>query len=192
MSTAVLIPLKSFGAAKGRLAEALPPTERAALARHMASQVVKAASPLPAFVVCDDPDVAQWAVEVGASVLWRPANGLNSAVTQGRDAIRANGFDRIIVAHGDLPYATELAWVDQSDGVTIMTDRRSDGTNVMALPTEAAFVFAYGSGSAAKHEAEARRLGLSCDIVLDAKLGWDVDVPEDLVLPESATAFGEK
>ncbi len=170
----------------------MAPDERADLAKHMAHQVVKAASPLPVFVVCDDPAVAQWAVEVGASVLWRPANGLNSAVTKGRDALRAGGFERLIIAHGDLPYATELAWVDQSDGVTIMTDRRNDGTNVMALPTSADFVFAYGSGSAAFHQAEAHRLGLSCDIVLDAKLGWDVDIPEDLVLPEADSGFGDQ
>ena len=162
----------------------MEPQQRAELAQRMALQVVLAARPLPTFVVCDNEAVASWAVGVGASVLWRPANGLNSAVSQGRNSLRAAGFDRLIIAHGDLPFATELAWVDQSDGITIVTDRRQDGTNVMALPTDADFVFAYGAGSAAKHAAEAERIGLHCNIVLDAKLGWDVDVPEDLVGPD--------
>ncbi|MEZ5340085.1 MAG: 2-phospho-L-lactate guanylyltransferase [Acidimicrobiales bacterium] len=181
MSTAVLIPVKSFDAAKGRLAETLTPEARSNLAQAMASQVVAAARPLPTYVVCDDDEVAAWAVEAGASVIWRPANGLNDAVTKARDALRSLGFERLIVAHGDLPFATALAWVDHGHGVTILTDRRQDGTNVLALPLDVDFVFAYGAGSANNHQLEAARLGLTCNLIHDERLGWDVDTPEDLV-----------
>ena len=55
MPAAVVIPVKAFAAAKVRLASALTPPERAALARSMAEQVVAAAGTLPVTVVCADP-----------------------------------------------------------------------------------------------------------------------------------------
>ena len=71
------------------------------------------------------------------------------------------------------------------DGVTIVPDRRGDGTNVLALPTAAPFVFAYGTGSARRHQAEAERLGLPVRVVPDDALGWDIDTPDDLALYDS-------
>ena len=58
---AVLVPVKAFRDAKGRLSEALSPQERAELSRSMAATVVQAAAPLPVWIVCDDDDVAEWA-----------------------------------------------------------------------------------------------------------------------------------
>ena len=40
---------------------------------------------------------------------------------------------------------------------TLVPDRRLDGTNVLAVPTEAGFRFAYGAGSFGRHRAEAQR-----------------------------------
>lgn len=179
-TAAVLIPVKSFDLAKGRLAERLSPTERARLARVMARRVIDAASPLTAWVVCDSAEVADFAVSCGANVLWRPSRGLNAAVADGRDFARAEGIARLIVAHADLPLARELAWVAAGEGVTIVRDRRHDGTNVMAIPTEQPFTFHYGPGSAAAHRREAEDRGLDVRVVDDPDLGWDIDVPEDL------------
>ena len=89
----------------------------------------------------------------------------------------------MVVAHADLPLATDLSWVAGQDGVTLVPDRHGDGTNVAGVPTGSGFTFAYGAGSCALHEAEARRLGLAVRVVPDARLGWDVDRPEDLDLP---------
>jgi 2-phospho-L-lactate guanylyltransferase len=180
-STVVLVPVKAFHQAKGRLAPAVPPAERAELARRMATIVVAAAAPLPVAVVCDDPAVAAWAGEVGAEVLWRPGQGLNAAVTDGVAALRERGHRRVVVAHADLPLASGLAWVGAFAGVTIVPDRRDDGTNVIAVPTDAPFTFAYGAGSFRRHAAEARRAGLAVRVVRHPALGWDVDLPSDLL-----------
>lgn len=181
-ATAVVIPVKSFDVAKGRLADALDAEARTALAQRMAAAVISAAAPLPAWVVCEDHDVATWALSRSAGVIWREAPGLNAAVTAAVAFLAADGYLRAIVAHGDLPLARELAWVGDADGVTIVPDRRGDGTNVLSVPTGAGFVFAYGPGSAAKHRAEAERLGLSLRVVEDERLGWDVDTPDDLAV----------
>jgi 2-phospho-L-lactate guanylyltransferase len=147
----------------------------------MATAVVRAAGALPVLVVCDDDEVRAWAQELGVEVLWTPGLGLNGAVEAGVAHLAERGTARAIVAHADLPHAADLAWVDRGEGITIVPDRHGDGTNVIALPTEAGFRFAYGSGSCARHQNEGDRLGLPTAVVPDERLGWDVDRPEDLI-----------
>jgi len=183
VTAAVLIPVKDFRQAKGRLAGALSATERAALARAMASAVVRAAAPLPTFVVCDDDDVATWAAAAGAAVLWRPGLGLNGAVTDGVSELATAGFERVLVAHSDLPLASQLARLAPLPGITLVPDRRDDGTNVVCVPAGSAFTFAYGPGSFRRHLASARALRVAIRVVRDPHLGWDVDVPADLDHP---------
>lgn len=185
--TAVLVPVKAFAEAKVRLTPALPPDERAALARSMAGHVLSAAGDLPVAVVCDDPAVADWARARGVLVVWAPGQGLNRAVEVGVDRLAASGVERVVVAHADLPLAGSLSWVAAFPGVTLVPDHHDDGTNVACVPVGARFRFAYGPGSFHRHGAEARRLGLALRVVRDALLGRDVDVPDDLALVPTPT-----
>jgi 2-phospho-L-lactate guanylyltransferase len=180
---AVLVPVKAFEAAKQRLAEVLDPTARRSLAVAMADTVLRAAGPLPAAVVCDDEEVRAWAQDRGAEAIWTPDLGLNGAVEAGIAHLARRGTDRVIVAHADLPLATDLAWLADTDGATLVPDRHRDGTNVLCIPADVGFVPAYGAGSFRAHRAEAARLGLVARLVPDARLGWDVDVPADLAVP---------
>ena len=175
--------MKSFTEAKVRLADALPAGERAALARAMGARVIAAAGQLPVAVVCDDEDVAAWAVGLGADVIWSPGVGLNGAVTDGVVRLAASGAIEVIVAHADLPLADDLARLAGFAGVTFVPDRHGDGTNVLCVPTGVDFHFAYGPGSFARHRDEADRLALPYRVLRDPRLGWDVDVPADLDLP---------
>jgi 2-phospho-L-lactate guanylyltransferase len=183
VQVAVVVPVKAFHAAKLRLAPAMTPEARAVLAREMATRVVRAAGELPVTVVCDDPAVRAWAGEVGATAHWTPGLGLDGAVQAGVVAVGAAGAERAIVAHADLPLATGLAHVAGTAGVVIVADRHTDGTNVISLPTGVGFRFAYGTGSFARHRAEAERLGLAVEVLDDHVLAWDVDLPADLDLP---------
>lgn len=182
----MVIPVKGFHAAKVRLTPALTPEARAVLARTMATGVVRAAGELPVLVVCEDPAVRDWAVEVGADVCWTPDLGLDGAVEAGVAEAASRGADRVVVAHGDLPMATGLDHVVGTTGVIVVPDRRAQGTNVIAVPAQSGFRFAYGPGSFDRHCAEALRLDLSVEIRTDAALGWDVDIPDDLLLPGGA------
>lgn len=174
------MPVKAFRVAKLRLAAALPPGQRRALARSMAGAVLRAAAPLPVAVVCDDDEVARWAAAHGAEVVWAPGRGLDGAVSDGVQALAAAGAARVIVAHADLPLATDLSWVARFPGVTLVPDHRDDGTNVACVPAVAGFPFAYGPGSFARHAAAALRLDLPLRVVREPRLGLDVDVPADL------------
>ena len=179
---AVLVPVKSFGDAKLRLAPALSPARRAHLAREMADRVIASAGDLPVAVVCDDREVAGWARSAGALVIWEPGRGLNGAVHEGVRRLGELGAELVIVAAGDLPLATDLSWIADFAGITIVPDRHGDGTNVIAVPPSAGFNFSYGPGSFARHADEARRTGQAIRIVRDHPLAWDVDVPEDLAV----------
>jgi len=178
MQTAVVLPVKSFARAKARLAGVLDDAERADLARTMAERVVAACGDLPVTVACDDPEVRSWAQALGLGVAWVPGTDLNGAVTA---AVAATSYERVVVAHADLPRARSLAPIAAvEDGVVLVPDRHDDGTNVLAVPRPAGFAFAYGPGSFARHREEAERLGLAVTVLRPDDLTWDVDVPADL------------
>ena len=180
MTVAVLVPVKAFAEAKVRLAPALDPDARIRLVRAMAEHVVRAAGDVPVTVVCDDDEVASWARALGASVVWAPERGLNGAVMEGVATLAARGATQVVVAHADLPLAADLASVAAFAGVTLVPDRRDDGTNVACVPSDADFHFSYGPGSLARHTAETLRLGVPLRVLREPLLAWDVDVPADL------------
>ncbi len=193
----VLIPIKAFTQAKVRLAGVLSNDERRRLATRMAAEVIRAAGALPVHVVCDDEDVAEWARTQGAEVVWAPGFGLNGAVGYGVEVLAAAGISRVIVSHADLPLAADLTSLldlrpnepvsptpdpPSIDTVTLVPDRRRDGTNVVVVPAAAGFHFSYGQGSFRSHCEEAARLGLRVRVTEPAELTLDIDLPSDLAL----------
>ncbi|MEY4365515.1 MAG: 2-phospho-L-lactate guanylyltransferase [Actinomycetota bacterium] len=180
MEVALVVPVKSFAAAKGRLAGAITDGERENLARTCAARVVGAGSPWTVYVVCDDDATAEWAQSLGARPVRQTAPGLNAAVEIGVDAARAGGAGHVVVSHADLPLATSFAHLVHPGEVTLVPDRHRDGTNVLSLPAGANFAFRYGPGSFAAHVESARHAGLPCRIVDDASLSLDLDTADDL------------
>jgi 2-phospho-L-lactate guanylyltransferase len=183
---AVLIPVKAFGDAKGRLAPALDQARRERLARWTATQVLAACADLQPHVVCDDDEVAAWATSLGASVVREPARGLNAAVEGGVAHLTSHAFDHVVVVHGDLPLPASIATVAagcRAGTVTLVPDRHRDGTNLLAFPLASAFRVAYGPGSFERHVARASDAGLAVHVVDDADLALDLDQPDDLLHP---------
>ncbi len=176
----VLIPVKAFHQAKRRLDRVLSEPDRERLVRTMAAHVVAASAPLPVAVVCDDEEVATWAAAQGAVVLWEPGQGLNRAVRAGVERLATSGAHWVTIAHGDLPRARGVGTLPPFEGVTLVPDRRDDGTNVLRLPAPCDFRFAYGPGSFFAHRAEATRLGLAVRVLRDPALAYDVDWPADV------------
>jgi 2-phospho-L-lactate/phosphoenolpyruvate guanylyltransferase len=179
-AVAVLVPIKDFSDAKFRLADTLSSGQRAAIAKEMARRVVTAAAPHPVYVVCDDEDVATWALAHNAAVITANQPGLNKAVTTGFVHLRGLGYDTVIVSHADLPLASSYDSIADFAGITIVPDRHGGGTNVMAVPTRLDFTFTYGVDSYSLHRAEAERLGEPVRSLAVHNLQWDVDTPLDL------------
>lgn len=184
MRLAVLIPVKRFTAAKGRLAGVLDDGERARLARWMASGVIDVVAEVPTFVACDDADVAAWAVERGAEVIWGAELGLNGAVDDGVGRIVEAGFDHVLVSHADLPRPSHLLDVVRVDRITLVPDRRHDGTNVMSFPARATLRASYGGGSFARHLGQGLAMAnVEVEVRCDPDLSLDLDTYRDLTHP---------
>jgi 2-phospho-L-lactate/phosphoenolpyruvate guanylyltransferase len=184
----VLVPIKAFSAAKGRLRSVLDGPRREELVRAMAAHVLAAAAPLAVCVACDDAEVAAFAEANGASVSWTPGLGLNGAVEAGVAHLAAQGADYVTVVHADLPLATGIGAIDHADGVTIAPDRRRRGTNLLRVPTSLRFEMHFGRDSYRAHLDECQRLGLAVLVLEREDLAFDVDVPDDLA--ELATRDG--
>lgn len=178
--------MKAFTEAKVRLARVLDPATRAALARAMADHVVAAAAPLPVVVGCDDDEVAAWAMSVGAVVDRSDGLGLNESVGTCVRRLADAGIDRVLVVHADLPFASDIQSLADAadDEVLLVPDRRRDGTNAASVPTGRGFTFRYGPGSFDAHRDEAARVALTVRVVDSEALGWDIDEPSDLDVPE--------
>lgn len=180
MLLAVVIPVKSFALAKGRLAGAISDTERESLARRCAEGVVRAASPHAVYVVCDNDGIEEWAGTVGARVVRQVSAGLNGAVHDGWMRAKQDGFDHILVAHADLPLARTFAHVPRAGEITLVPDRHNDGTNVLSLPADSGFVLHYGPASFFAHLEEAVARHLPHHVVHDDELSLDLDTVDDL------------
>ena len=178
-ATAVIVPIRSFKGALSRLAGILDEPRCRDLMRLMAARVLSAAEPLPVHVATDDAEVAAWATKLGAAVVPAGRPGLTTAVSMAVDHLASAGIERAVVAHADLALARTLRPA-VGPGLTIVGDRRRDGSNVVCVPTAAGFRFSYGPGSFGRHVAEAERLGLDVSVVEDDSLSVDIDHPEDL------------
>jgi 2-phospho-L-lactate guanylyltransferase len=169
---------------KARLSPALDAEARADLARQMAQRVLDAARPLPTVVVSSAPEVRAWCRERDLERIDDPGS-LDEAAVRGVAWCRDRGLERAIVAHADLPYATEGGLLrfsaDRADRVVaIVPCHRGDGTPVLAVPTDVRFAFSYGPGSFRRHVEKAGAAGCGVRIVHDPSLAFDVDLPQDL------------
>jgi 2-phospho-L-lactate/phosphoenolpyruvate guanylyltransferase len=182
----LLVPIKAFHLAKGRLAPTLDAPQRERLARWTAERVLAAAGEVPVAVACDDRAVAEWAEAHGATVLWQEGLGLNLAVDRAVGQLRAAGHHHVVVAHGDLPRPVRFAPFARRDTIVLVPDTRLDGTNVLSFPIGAADVgltASYGGGSFRRHLALAMATGYAIEVVRDPMLALDIDHPSDLTHP---------
>lgn len=180
---AVLVPVKRFTAAKGRLTSVLDDSQRAHLAEWMAGHVLEVVAEMPTFVACDDEAVAEWADARGAQVIWGAGLGLNGAVDDGVSRITDAGFDHVLVSHADLARPAALLDVARAGTITLVPDRRCDGTNVMAFPLSHPLRAAYGGGSFARHLGQALRYDIATEVRQDGDLSLDLDTERDLNHP---------
>lgn len=182
-----VVPIRSFHDSKRRLAGALDDGERAELLRASARGVVAALGDGPVLVVSDDHEVHTWAAALGIEVVAPGTAGLSRAAAAAREHLRRSGVRRMMVVHADIWSPGGLRSVADLAGIVIVPDLALDGTNVLVLPTDGEFEFAYGAGSFRRHLMAATRLasstGASLCVRRDRSLGHDIDTPDDLHHP---------
>lgn len=181
-----IVPLKSLGEAKQRLAGTLTPGERRRLSAWMFARVadacVQAAHVRRVLVVAGDRDAAALAERVGLDVLMEPAPGLARALAAADDALA--GEDATLVLVADLP----LVGADDVDAVCASADRaqvvvaptHDGGTGALLRRPAGVIATAFGPGSAARHLASAHAAGLHAVRIDRLGLASDVDTPAQL------------
>ncbi|HYI99243.1 MAG TPA: 2-phospho-L-lactate guanylyltransferase [Thermoleophilaceae bacterium] len=192
MQTIAILPIKSFGAAKQRLAGLLGSGARQALVQAMFQDVLAALRHVPELdaiaVVTANPAAERAAHGEGVLLLADDREaGHSDAATIGVRYALGNGFDRVLLVPGDTPLLNpdevggllRRAEADVTD-VVVVPDRHGTGTNALLLCPPAAIEPAFGPGSCERHQALAAAAGASCRVDALPSLAIDVDTPEDL------------
>jgi 2-phospho-L-lactate guanylyltransferase len=175
----VIVPLKSFTTAKGRLRSHLGSEAATSLARSLAGGVVAAARPRRIIVVTDDTEVVDWAQHFGVETLRQSSPGLNAAVQEAYRSLDGRNI-RAVITHGDLAQPQGLGNFTADEGITLYSDHHREGTNVLVLPSGLDFTFQYGPNSLQRHREEAVRLHQKCTVVTDSPWSHDIDEVTDL------------
>jgi 2-phospho-L-lactate guanylyltransferase len=196
MRTLAILPVKSFGAAKQRLARALGMGSRQALAQAMFADVLASLQRVDGLdavaVVTADPVAEAAARGRGALVLRDTAEaGQSAAASIGIDHALADGFERVLLVPGDTPLldpAEVESLLAIPRAVSIVPDRHGTGTNALVLSPPDAIAPSFGPGSLKRHVAGAEAAGVPSAVEKIPTLMLDVDTGDDLSALTAALA----
>jgi 2-phospho-L-lactate guanylyltransferase len=180
-----LIAIKARVLCKTRLSGSLAPSARIQLVRSMLAAVLSAAAGAQTvrqvIVVSPERD----AVPAEIPVLADTGECLNGALTQAHRVLHEFGCREVVILPADLPNITAaeidgLVHAGRGGGFAIAPDAAGVGTNALCLVSAHPFHFQFGPGSQRLHLQEAKRTGLSPQVVRLPGLAFDVDSPTDL------------
>jgi 2-phospho-L-lactate guanylyltransferase len=182
MSWTAIVPLKTSGARKSRLADLLSSDERTALSLRMFRHVIDVLDHHPqidpVIVLSDAPPPGwdgDWAVDDG--------RGLNIELA----ALRATITTDFVVLHADLPLL-EINDIDallsgaEQHAIAIAPDRHGTGTNGLAIKSGVDLDFHFGLDSFRLHRDQAP----TCAVVMRGGFAIDLDTPDDFAVVRAA------
>ena len=185
-----LVPVKTFSAAKTRLAPLLTGTQRAALARTMLLDVLDALRDSGRIdgiaLVSREPGLPDIAGAYGAVLLDEPERSdLSQAVSLGLDWARAQpAVDTVLVVPGDIPLLQPgdlESLAAAADGHSAITPARDgDGTNALVLQRPFRFTPEFGPGSCQRHLAALSADGQPPLLHHSVGISLDIDTEDDL------------
>jgi 2-phospho-L-lactate/phosphoenolpyruvate guanylyltransferase len=188
MRTIAILPVKSFNAAKQRLAGMLGAGSRQALAQAMFSDVLTTLRHVPGLdavaVVTSDRVAESAALGERVQVLRDTEQAGQSAATLiGIRYAQAAGYERVLLVPGDTPLVEpqdvgRLLGVETA--VAIVPDRHGTGTNALLISPPDAIAPSFGPGSFERHVVAARAAAVGYSIERVPGLMFDVDTPDDL------------
>lgn len=196
MNLWTILPVKSLHQTKSRLSGVLSPDERADLTLWLLARTLHLLSAVPQLnqtaVITQDPIVAERVMAAGCRWLPEPpGSGLNGAVMAGVTVAGQGRASHCLILPSDLPLLTaaELAeLVTQVETAVsqptllLCSDRHEQGTNALVIPTGVEFQFWYGRDSFHRHQQEAGRRGLACQIVELPGIQFDLDTEQDYMV----------
>ena len=192
----VLLPVKNFRQAKGRLAPVLSVAERQALVSAMLEDMLTILSGNAqlegVILLSDDPDAQLLAGRFNVMHMTDrqfEAEGLNDVLQKAVKTLAEQGVAEVMIVPGDLPLINheeinQLITSHQqinSSAVTLVPDRRGEGTNAVICGTRSGFRFCFGSNSAVQHQQQAISIGAVFNRVELHDMGCDIDCTQDVL-----------
>lgn len=184
-----IVPAKSLGAAKGRLASVLSLDERRELVLAMLTDVLKALRSVSEIagvsVISPDQSILALAAQQGADPIAESANvtGISRALERAITAL-SPAPDAVLIVLGDLP---EVAAEDIRALLRALPETGAaaapsadGGTSALAVRPPDVIGFRYGPDSFARHRDQAERAGVEFREVRLESLSMDMDTSEDL------------
>jgi len=193
MTIWAIVPVKPLRRGKSRLAEVLQEEERTRLNRMFLERTLQVLLETHGIsqilVVSRDPAALAIAREFNARTLLEDGSQqLNLALERATAVAQAYGARGVLILPADIPLATKediqtvLELAKHHPSITIVPDRREDGTNALLVVPPGSIRYKYGESSFSHHCETARQNGLSVEIWHSDELGLDLDLPEDLDL----------
>ncbi len=184
----VLLPVKGLSDAKQRLAPALKPAERSALARAMLTDVLAAISGSHsterAIVITASPEVRDLSLGFGFEVVDESIVAGHSAAVNRMTSELRTVSSRLLSIASDLPTlrAEEIDRVLDADceGLALIPSRDQTGTNGVLMQPGCRIEMDYGADSLRRHLASAKACRLRVDVLDIPGIRFDVDTPQDL------------
>jgi 2-phospho-L-lactate/phosphoenolpyruvate guanylyltransferase len=184
--TLAIVPLRSPGVGKTRLAPTLDADGRATLVGAMLGDVVRAvraAAVDQVVVAASGAAAASAAAALGVEVVLDPRgrHGLDQVLAAAVTALDADD-DHVLIVPADLPRLTraDVDAVLAADSEVVLAPTTGGGTGALLRRPANRIATAYGEGSAARHRALAAAAGASVATVERAGFRHDVDTAADL------------
>ncbi len=184
-TTIALVPLRSPGCGKTRLAAALRPEHRAALTAAMFADVISAlcASPIDRILVAaSGPEAVAAASALGVEAHIDPpwVTDLNDAIDAA--AVTLDPAADLLVVAADLPRLSseDVRRVVTTDAEVVVSPTRDGGTGGLLRRPVGRIPTAYGHDSAARHRELAAAAGATYAEQHTAGFRDDVDIDADL------------
>jgi 2-phospho-L-lactate guanylyltransferase len=186
-----VVPLKSPGEAKSRLAAVLSAAQRVHLFFALAERAILALQATPGVqvvaVATASAEVAAFARSLDAEVVRLAADlGTASAFVSAIIQLRPLRLERVLMVAGDLPLVSAaalervVALADSQPGIVVVPDRHRVGTNALLCSPPEVVTLCFGGDSFRLHLQAARTAGVPARVLeLDA-LALDLDVAADL------------
>ena len=193
---AIVLPVKSLDEAKSRLAPALSPLQRAALTLAMLEDVLDVTLAMPGWatwVLSPDEAVLEVALIRGAEPIQEDSPPLSSAIRQAEEVALGRGLESFAVLLPDTPLLTPLALTRalHTLGPVVLAPSLSEtGTNLLLRRPPASIASRFGVDSFRRHLQCAAEGDLPCAVVDDPALGFDLDLPDDILTVLSARKAG--
>jgi len=193
---AIVLPVKSLEEAKTRLGPVLSPLERAALTLAMLEDVLDATSVLPGWetwVVSPDEAVLEVAARRGAEPMREESPPLLQAIHQAEAEADGRQLDALAVLLPDTPLVTAASLtraIHTLGPVVVAPSADETGTNLLLRRPAGAIEARFGPDSYRKHLQAAAEADVPVAVVEHPELGFDIDVPEDILTVLTARRAG--